>query len=148
MQKKLRQNPKQFLFSFLFIFIDFKDVGNCLSRLAPDCATIRIARVLARATVAPLDAAMKDACPFVFNSARHSWIVRVECFAHVVLVTHERTEMSAPGHAESFRFSWSATFLLRRVPDWEITELFLELLKLEAEDTKVASKIRSVFLPK
>jgi hypothetical protein len=69
----------------------------------------------------------------------------VECFALAVLVTHERTELSAPGHQESFRFSWTASFLLRRVPDWEIVELFLELRNVEAEP-KVAAKIREIFL--
>jgi hypothetical protein len=65
-----------------------------------------------------------------------------------VLVTHERSELSAPGHRESFNFSWSATFLLRRTPDWQIVELFLELRRINAPDPKVAAKIRSMFLPK
>jgi ribosome modulation factor len=64
-----------FYIVFLFIFMCvLQDVGACLP-LLNDGSTARVARVLARGTVAPLDSAMKDACPYVFNSARHSWAV-------------------------------------------------------------------------
>ncbi len=107
---------------------------------------MRVARVLARATVAPLDLAMKDACPFVFNSVKHSWAVRVEIFQHEVVVTHARTECSAPGHDEVFVFSWAASLVLKRGPGGDnVGELFLELTQVEAEEPKVAERVQDLF---
>jgi hypothetical protein len=114
--------------------------------LPPESPTMRVARVLARATVAPLDLAMKDACPYVFNSVKHSWAVRVEIFEHVVVVTHARTECSAPGHDAMFVFSWAASLVLQRGPDGDnVGELFLELTQVEAEEPRVAERVQDLF---
>lgn len=129
-----------------------QDTALGLTLLPRQCPTLCVARVFARAVVAPVEHALKDACPYQFNLVRHSWNVQVERFPSQTIVTHSRTEQSAPGHEQDFQFSWSVSFILRNDP-LEITELFIELTNLEVGGSKsermlTSQVIEAIFTPR
>jgi len=119
----------------LRLFSPSSSLDEVYESLSPDSPTLGVARVIARAVVAPIEHALKDACPYAFNFVRQSWLVRVEKFSAQTIVTHSRLEHSAPGHDETFQFGWSVSFILRNVPV-EICELFIELTQLTVEGSK------------